>query len=79
MEGGDTGCCQNTGPKPRTTGDASEAVRFHPVRVRAVERQSNGSADRIELVPSSGRSIRVPYGFDAETCGVLLAVAEASA
>ena len=64
--------------KRRLRGEPSEAVRFHPVRVRAVERQSNDSVDRIELVLSTGRSIRVPHGFDAEDLRRLLAVVVAS-
>ena len=59
--------------------EPSEAVRFHPVRVRPVEGPSNDSVDRIELVLSKGRSIRVPRGFDAEDLRRLLAVVEASA
>ena len=60
-------------------GEPGEAVRFHPVRVRPVARQSHDSVDRIELVLSKGRSIRVPHGFDAEDLRRLLAVVEASA
>jgi hypothetical protein len=60
-------------------GEPRAAVRFHPVRVRPVERQRNDSVDRIELVLSEGRSIRVPQGFDADDLRRLLAVVEASA
>lgn len=60
-------------------GEPREAVRFHRVRVRPVERQSNDSVDRIELVLSKSRLIRVPHGFDAEDLRRLLAVVEASA
>jgi len=65
--------------KRRLRGEPSEAVHFHPVRVRQVERQSNDSGDRIELVLSQDRSIRVPHGFDAEDLRRLLSVVEASA
>ena len=54
------------------------AVRFHPVRVRGAERHSIDSVDRIELVLSEGRTIRVPHRFDAEDLRRLLAVMEAS-
>ena len=60
-------------------GELRAAVRFHPVRVRPAERQRNDSVDRIELVLSEGRSIRVPQGFDADDLRRLLAVVEASA
>jgi hypothetical protein len=44
-----------------------------------VERQSTDAVDRIELVLSKSRLVRVPHGFDAEDLRRLLAVVEASA
>jgi hypothetical protein len=59
--------------------ERQRGVRFHPVRVRGVEGRSEAGGDRIELVVSSGRLIRVPHGFDAEDLRRVLAVAEAGA
>jgi transposase-like protein len=59
--------------------EPQQAVRFHPVRVQGTERHRVESVDKIELVLSEGRSIRVPHGFDPEDLRRLLAVVEASA
>ena len=55
------------------------ATRFHPVRVRGAERHSVNPVDKIELVLSKGRTIRLPHRFDAEDLRRLLAVMEATA
>jgi hypothetical protein len=56
--------------------ESPEAVRFHPVRVRTAERDSDEYTGRIELVLGDGRSIRVPHGFDAGDLRRVLAVVE---